>query len=78
MAGLSVITVAVMSLLQLSQMYFNPPSVPLEMVFFRNTPIVVIDQNVEGSERRGSNRLALFNIIAEPRFTVSILISRGV
>lgn len=45
-------TVAVMSLLQLSQMYFKPPSVPLEIVFFRKTPMVVIDQNVEGSERR--------------------------
>ena len=33
-------TVAVMSFEQTSQMYFSPPSVPLDMVFFRSTPML--------------------------------------
>lgn len=35
------ITVAVMSAEQTSQMYFRPPSVPREIVFFLITPILV-------------------------------------
>ena len=38
--GVMRLTVDVISIEQTSQMYFSPPSVPLEMVFFRITPIL--------------------------------------
>lgn len=37
--GLGGVTVDVISAEQLSQMYFNPPSVPRDIVFFLMTPI---------------------------------------